>query len=102
MECLPDPEAEREWVRIFFLHFHTWFDGGSLEDIPEKDRDPSVWEIICYYRDAIMEMVEKEVVDGSEELPAADIDFTRDAGVDEDTIRDQSNRTSGPNIPHKP
>jgi len=27
---------------IVVLHVHTWATGGSLEDIPEKDRDPSL------------------------------------------------------------
>ncbi len=41
--AIPDPEEEAS-TKMFYLHMETWFLGGSLEDIPEKDRDSSLWE----------------------------------------------------------
>jgi hypothetical protein len=103
---LSNPEAEREQERVAILHCDTWFEGGSLEDIPEKDRDPSLWESACrygpfLYGDALSKMVQEGEVSMLEELLDAGIDFTRFEGITEDEIRAYLNKTSNPNTPHK-
>ena len=76
------------------LHSETWLDGGSYEDIPEKDRDASLWETYCRYGHVFLKMIEEErVVDGSEELSAAGIGFTWEERINEDTVSDHTSRT---------
>src|SRR5215203_5801942 len=84
---LPDPEAERESERVASLHTETWLDGGSLEDIPEKDRDPSLWQTYCSYGPVLLAMVWEGELPGREEMLADGIDFTRAEGIDEDDVR---------------
>ena len=91
------PEEEQEGERIFYLHYETYFDGGSFEDIPEKDRDPELWADACRYGPVINEMIEEGLLPGSEELLAEGVDFTREEGLDEDAVRDPINRTYDPN-----
>jgi len=98
---LPDPQAERESKRLSQLHGATWLDGGSFEDIPEEDRDRELWELHCSYGPVLLEMIWEGELPGREELLDAGIDFTR-AGITEDEIRAYLNRTSDPDIPHKP
>ena len=102
VKALPDPEAEQEKERVFRLHQATWLEEGSFEDIPEKDRDPELWEFNCKYGPTILEMIEKGLLDGSEELVAEGVDFMQEEDIDEDAVREHLNRTSDPNPPHKP
>ena len=91
---LPDLQAERERERVALLHSETWLDGGSYEDIPEKDRNASLWETYCRYGHVFLKMIEEErVVDGSEELSAAGIGFTWEERINEDTVSDHTSRT---------
>jgi hypothetical protein len=101
VKALPDPEAERERERVFRLHQATWLEEGSFEDIPEKDRDPELWEFNCKYGPTMLEAIWEGVLDGREELLAEGVDFTRVDGIDENAVRDHINRTSDPTTPHK-
>ena len=102
MASLPDPEAEREWKRLVSIHYTTWLDEGSFEDIPEEDRDRVQWWRACYYGPILLADVWSGVEPGREELLAAGVDFTRALDVTEDDVRAYLNRTSDPNTPHKP
>ena len=102
VDALPDPQAERERERLGALHWTTWVEGNSFEDLPEKDRDPQLWDTYCRYGRVFLEMIEEGLLDGSEELPATGINFAREEGIDEDTVRDPTNRTSEPNTPDEP
>jgi hypothetical protein len=57
-----------------------------LEDIPEKDRDPSMWEFVSDYAPVYLRLVWEGILDGRDELLAAGVDFTRLEGVDEDDV----------------
>lgn len=100
--AIPDREQEKERKRVWFLHEDAWLLGGTLEDIPEKDRDPSSWECLSEYGPVYLEMVWEGLLDGREVLLAAGVDFTRLESIDEDDIRGHINRTSDPHTPHKP
>jgi hypothetical protein len=102
VKALPDPAAEREKERVSKLHYWTWLLGGPFEDIPEKDRDPELWEQACRYGHVLLEYIWEGAPDEREELLAAGVDFTQVEGIDEDDVRDHINRTSDPNSPHKP
>ena len=102
VECLPDPEAEREKERLYELHGATWLDGSSFEDIPEEDRDRELWEFHCNYGPVLLEMIWEGELPGREELLDAGIDFTRCVDITEDDVRAYLSRTSDPNTPHKP
>lgn len=83
---ISDPEEEKERERILLLYLHIWDRRGSLEDIPEKDRDPSTCELVSKYAPVYLEMVWEGILDGREEALAAGVDFTRLEGVDEDDV----------------
>ncbi len=102
VKYLPDPEAERERKRVVELHANTWLVEGSLEDIPEKDRDQELWGHYCKYSPVILRMIWEGNLEGRDELLAAGVDFTRAEGIDEDDVRDYINSTSGSNTPHEP
>ena len=97
MAYLPDPEAQRESKRLRELHYLTWLDGGSFEDIPEEDRDRKVWEAHCNFGPVLLKLIWKGRLPGREELLDAGIDFTRAEGISEDDVRAYLNRTSDPN-----
>jgi hypothetical protein len=84
--AIPDPEEVKERKRVWFLHEDAWLLGGSLEDVPEKDRDPSTWEILVEYGPIYLKMVWEGLVEGREEHLAEGFDFTRLEGVDEDDV----------------
>ena len=94
---LPDPEAEREKERVFGLHHLTWLDGGSFEDIPEKDRDRELWEQACYYGPALLAILWDKGGPERDEALADGVDFTRALDITEDDIRAYLDRTSDPN-----
>ena len=99
---LPDPKAEREWKRLVSVHYTTWLDEGSFEDISEEDRDRELWGRACYYGPILLAVIWSGGQPGREALLASGVDFTRAAGIDEDDVRAYLNRTSDPNTPHKP
>ena len=84
--AIPDPEEEKERERIYLLYLNVWDHGGTLEDIPEKDRDPGTWEFVSDFALMYMGMVWEGLLEGREELLAAGVDFTRLEGVDEDDV----------------
>jgi len=99
---LPDPEAERESKRLRELHYLTWLYEGSFEDIPEEDRDRELWEQDCDLGPVLLAIMWDCGGPELDEALAAGVDFTRAVGITEDEIRAYLNRTSDPNIPHKP
>lgn len=101
MAYLPDPEAERESKRLLELHHLTWLAEGSFEDIPEEDRDRELWEQACDLGPVLLAIMWDCGGPELDEALADGVDFTR-AGITEDEIRAYLNRTSDPNIPHKP
>ena len=77
MAYLPDPEAEREWERLYELYFLTWARRGSFEDITERDRDPELWKsIVERYGPVFLGLIWKGHYPGREEYLAAGVDFT--------------------------
>ena len=76
VEALPDLEAELEWKTPLELHFLTWATRGSFEDIPEKDRDPEMWEFFCKHGPLFLGDIWKGFEPGREEYLAAGVDFT--------------------------
>jgi hypothetical protein len=64
----------------------VWLCGGTLEDVPEKDRDPSLWKFVQKYGPVQLRMMWEGTLDGRDELLAAGVDFTRLEGVDEDDV----------------
>ena len=102
MASLPDPEAEWEWKKLVSIHYTTWLNEGSFEDIPEEDRDRKLWGRACYYGPLLLAVIWSGGQPGREELLAYGVDFTRAFRVTEDDVRAYLNRTSDPNSPHKP
>jgi hypothetical protein len=83
---IPDPEEEKEEERVLSLYLEVWDREGTLEDIPEKDRDPETREFVSDCALAYLTMVWEGILDGREEALAAAVDFTRLEGVDEDDV----------------
>ena len=84
--AIPDPEEQEASAKMLLLHHDVWLLGGSFEDIPEEDRDPSIWEFVLKYGPVDLEMVWEGIVGGREELLVAGVDFTRVEGVDEEDV----------------
>ena len=80
---IPDPKEQNASTQGWILHVDTWFLGGSFEDIPEKDRDPIMWEDVAKYGPAFLKMIWEENMPGREELLAAGVDFTRARGCED-------------------
>jgi hypothetical protein len=99
---LPDPEAEWERERLVELHYETWSLGGSFEDIPQKDRDPELWETASEYGPVFLGLVREGVLPGYKELLASGVDFTRAVDVGAGIVGEGRNRAPAPNTPHKP
>ena len=83
------------------LHFEMWMFEGSFEDIPEKDRDPELWEFFVRYSPVFLGLIWEGERPGREELLAAEVDFTRayDDGYDIVGVRPYG--APGPNTPRK-
>jgi len=103
VEALPDPvaeqEAELERARLFELHWLTWATGGSFEDIPEKDRDPEIWESVLRYGPILLGYVWEGFEPGREELLAIGVDFT--LADDLDIVSAPKYGAPGPDTPRK-
>lgn len=84
--AIPDPEKVKEQERILRLYLDVRDRGGTLEDVPEKDRDPCTWKVVSDYAPVYMGMVWEGLLDGREEALADGVDFTRLEGVDEDDV----------------
>jgi hypothetical protein len=83
---IPDPQEKKEQKRILLLCLDVWNRGGTLEDVPVKDRDPSTWEFVLKYAPVYLRMVWEGILDGRDELLAAGVDFTLIEGVDQDDV----------------
>ena len=83
---IPDPDEQKEEERVLRLYLNVWDRRGSLEDVPEKDRDPSMWQIVSDYAPVHLRMVWEGTLNGREEALAAGVDFTRLEGVDADDV----------------
>ena len=99
VRCLPDPEAERERERLLERHIFTWSLRGSLDDIPEKDRDLELWEFAVEYGPIFLGLVWEGEQPGREELLAAGVDFTlaRDVSL----VGGRPYGAPGPDTPRK-
>ena len=84
--AIPDPEERDASTERWILHVDTWSLGGSFEDIPEKDRDPIMWEDVAKYGPAFLKMIWEENMPGREELLAAGVDFTRAKDADQGSV----------------
>ena len=96
---LPDREAERESKRLYELHFLTWATRGSFEDIPEKERDPEMWESVVEYGPIFLGFIWEGHHPGREECLAAGVDFT--LADDSDVIGAPKYGAPGPDTPRK-
>ena len=102
VRSIPDrAEEEQEKKKLLERHIHVWFSGGSFEDIPEKERDPELWEFSCEYGPVWLGLVWEEHLPGRERLLAAGVDFTRAEGIDEEMVGGRPYGAGGPNAPPK-
>ena len=83
---IPDPEEKKEQERTLLLCLDVWNRGGTLEDVPVKDRDPSTWKFVSNYAPVYLKVVWEGLLDGRDELLAAGVDFTLIEGVDQDDV----------------
>jgi hypothetical protein len=97
---LPDREAERERKRLYELHFVTWATRGSFADIPEKQRDPEMWESVVEYAPIFLGYIWEGFHPGREEFLAAGVDFTLADDVS-DVIGGRKYGAPGPDTPRK-
>jgi len=100
-ESLGDLAEGQEKKSLLELHIQTWLFGGSFEDIPEKERDPELWEFSCEYGPVWLGLVWEEHLPGRERLLAAGVDFTRAEGIDEEMVGGRPYGAGGPNAPPK-
>ncbi len=100
VRCLPDPEAERERERLLELHCFTWSIGGSLGDIPEKDRGLELWEFAAEYGPIFLGLVWEGRQPARDELLAAGVDFTLARDVSE-LVGGRPYGAPGPDTPRK-
>jgi hypothetical protein len=100
---LPDlAKEEQEKKSLLELHIQTWLAGGSFEDIPEKERDPELWEFCCEYGPSWLGLVCNEHLPGRDQLLAAGVDFfTRAEGIDKDLVGGCPYSAGDPNVPPK-
>ena len=81
--AIPDPEEQNASTEKWILHVHTWLLGGSFADIPEKDRDSSMWGHAVKYGPVFLKMIWEGNMPGREKLLAAGVDFSRVEGADQ-------------------
>ena len=84
--AIPDPEEEKKRERAVGMYLNVWDCGGTLEEVPEKYRDPGLWAFVSKYAPVYLGMVWEGTLEGREECLAAGVDFTRLEGVDEDDV----------------
>ena len=87
---------------LYELHVHTWATGRSFEDIPEKDREPSLWEEASKYGPVFLGLVGKGVLPGHKDLLAAGVDFTRAMDVGGGIVGKRRNQAPTPTRRRKP
>ncbi len=79
--AIPGSDEQKEKEKIWHVYLDVWDCGGTLEDVPEKDRDPRIWDIVSSCALTFLEMVWEGILDGREELLAAGVDFTLAAEI---------------------
>ena len=84
--AIPDPEEQNASTEKWILHVDTWFLGGSLEDIAEKDREQSMWEQAVKYGPVFLKMIWEGDMPCREELLAAGVDFSLVKGADQEAV----------------
>ena len=87
---------------LYEQHVHTWLMGGSFEDIPEKDRNPTLWEEASKYGPVWLGLVREGVLPGHKELLAAGVDFTRAMDVGGGIVGKRRNHAPAPTTRRKP
>ena len=98
--AITDPEEQEESERLLLLHMKTWTLGGSLEDIPKKDRDPSLWEHAVKYGPGYLGLVWEGILPGREECLPDGVDFTRAMDCSY-IVRGRLYGAPGPDTPRK-
>ena len=98
--AVPDPEEQEARDERWFLHTDTWLLEGSFEDMPEKDRDASMWESLSRYGPSYLGLIWEGILPGREELLAAGVDFTRARGC-EDFVGGRRYGAPAPDTPRK-
>jgi hypothetical protein len=94
------PGAPKTPSTDYLLHCHTWAAGGSFEDIPEKNRDASLWETVSTYGPVFLGLIREGVLPGYKELLKAGVDFTRATDVSAGIVGGR--RKHAPNTPRQP
>ena len=84
------------------LHVHTWATGGSFEDIPGKERDPSLWKRASKYGPVFLGLVREGVLPGYQELLNAGVDFALAKDVGARIVGGRRNHAPAPNTPRQP
>ena len=98
--AMPDPKEEEASNKRFYLHMKTWMIGGSFENIPQKDRDPSLWDFAVSYGPVYLGLVWEGYLPGREEDLAAGVDFTRAMDCS-DIVGGRFLGAPGPDTPRK-
>jgi hypothetical protein len=98
--AVPDPEEEETSTKRFYLHMETWFLGGSFEDVPEEERDPSLWELAVSCGPVYLGLVWEGGLPGREEGLADGVDFTRAMDCS-DMVGGRPYGAPGPDTPRK-
>jgi hypothetical protein len=98
--AVPDPKEQEARDERYNLHVVTWLLEGSFEDIPEKDRDPSMWETLSRYGPSYLGLVWEGILPGREGFLAAGVDFTRASGC-EYLVGGRPYGAPGPDTPRK-
>jgi hypothetical protein len=81
--ALPDPKEQEARDERWNLHADMWLLEGCFEDIPEKDRDPSMWESLSRYGPSYLGLVWEGILPGRKEYLAAGVDFARASGCED-------------------
>ncbi len=98
--AIPDPKVQEARDERWILHIDTWLHEGSIEDIPEKDCDSSMWNSLSQYGPSYMGLVWEEILPGREEFLAAGGEFMR-ARDCEDFVGGRPFDVPGPDTPRK-
>jgi hypothetical protein len=98
--AIPEPEEGEANDKRFYLHMETWFLGGSFEDVPEEERDPSLWELAVSCGPVYLGLVWEGGLPGREEGLADGVDFTRAMDCS-DSVGGRPYGAPGPDTPRK-
>jgi len=96
------PKVTPRTDHLHVLHVHTWATGGSFEDIPGKERDPSLWKTASKYGPVFLGLVREGVLPGYQELLNAGVDFALAKDVGARIVGGRRNHAPAPNTPRQP